>query len=84
MARRTKRAEPMSVTELRKAVVEAGSYYWFKAENGDEQIQSALMREGYRAGVEALRCYLEPEPGSRELYEAAARKWPQSRLHPLI
>jgi hypothetical protein len=74
----------MSVKQLREAVVQAGAWYWFKAENGDEQIQSALMREGYRAGVDALRCYQEGEPTAAELYAAALKLWPVSRLHPLI
>jgi len=81
MGRRTKESKE-SLQCLLLDCIEAGAWYWFRAEGIDENLTSALNRMKYRKITDRLKSLNIPLPTPEEMYVYATDKWPTHKLHP--
>jgi len=62
--------------------VEAGSYYYYRAEGEVENLISVTGRMTYQSLVSQLKKQGLRVPTAQELYLAATTRWPAAKLHP--
>ena len=78
----TKKEE--SVAIMRLEMVEAGAYFWLRAEDGDENLVSALNRLKYGRIAARFDALNIPKPLPEEMYAYAREKWPAHKLHAFL
>ena len=81
MAQKSSKHEE-SVAVMRLEMIEAGAYFWLRAEDADENLVSALNRHKYSRIAARFDALNIPKPSAQEMYEYAEQKWPAHKLHP--
>ena len=67
---------------LRLQAVETGSYYFYKAEGNDDQLNSAMKRVAYGIVVGQMKARKLEPPTRLELWAKAQATFPGHKLHP--
>ena len=67
---------------LRLQAVETGSYYYYKADGADDQLNSATKRVSYGIIVDLMKKRKLEPPTPAELYIKARATFPGHKLHP--
>ena len=70
-----------TVASLRLEYIQAAAWYWFRAEDREETMESMLNRMKAQNLHQRFANLNIPLPSPDEIYAYAADKWPAHKLH---